>query len=408
MLRRDRRARRLLAATGVAAVFVPQPAVGSGFLLYEQSARALGMGAAVSAGVRDPSAVWFNPAALAFMGSAGVTAAAAFVAPRTRFAPAGEGAEAESRTGLRVVPNLFGHARVASRVQIGLGVYPPFGLAVDWPDGWVGAEQSLSTDLRVVAANPVVAVRLSEHLAVAAGASLVRGDVALATALPRPPGGRADLAGGAWGAAVNAAVLWRPRPDALHLCAAYRSRTTLAFRGRADFSPETPGFEQMLASQGVSADLTLPDLATLGVMFRPHPRLELDAQVDWTRWSAFDELHIRFEQPALDRRIERSRVDPLTFRLGAEADVRPNVRLRAGASFDQSASAVETLAPSAPDGRRLVIGTGVGLALGKIAADVGYAYAHFLPARAAGPRAKPEGTYRTRAHVLAITLVWMR
>jgi long-subunit fatty acid transport protein len=129
--------------------------------------------------------------------------------------------------------------------------------------------------------------------------------------------------------------------------------------------------------------------------------------VDWVLWSAFKELYIDFENPGtpFDRGIKRSAVKPLTGRLGAEWRW-PQLGLcaRAGVSYDQSASTRDTLAPSAPDANRLGLAAGLGRDSGRYTIDVGYLYAHFFPASAAGPNARPEGTYRTRAHVIDVML----
>src|SRR6185295_697607 len=109
----------------------------------------------------------------------------------------GDDTRAESR--MSVVPGIFAHGRITDRVRVGLAVLAPFGLYVKWPEGWPGAEQSLKTDLKVLAVNPSAAVRLSERWRVAAGASPIRGLVKLSIALPAPSTGRADLDGGAWG-----------------------------------------------------------------------------------------------------------------------------------------------------------------------------------------------------------------
>lgn len=381
------------------------PARGSGFLLYEQSAPAMAKGSAVVASTHDPSAAWFNPAAIAFAPAYGASLSTALVFPRTRFSPAGGGASTRSLSRTQPVPGLFAHGAITDRLGVSLALIPSFGLYVKWPDAWVGAEQSLRTDLKVLAVNPSLSLRLHQRLGVAAGASLVRGLVGLSQALPPVTGGRADLEGDAWGWAVNLAVLYRPLPERLHLGATYRSRTRLDLAGDAQFSGINPGFREIFKSQPVSATITLPDAFTLGVMYRPSPRLELDAQIDWVLWSTFKELYIDFSNPGTpDRRINRSSVRPFTGRLGGEWRW-PTIGLvgRAGASFDQSASRKDTLAPSAPDANRLSLGAGLGYQRGRFTVDIGYLYAHFLAAEAAGPNARPEGTYRTRAHVLAVT-----
>jgi long-chain fatty acid transport protein len=392
----------------LAVLALPSAARASGFLLYEQSAPAMARGSAVVAATHDPSAAWFNPAAVTELPGWGVSLSTSLVWPQTRFSPAAGGDDTRARSRLSLVPGIFAHGRLTDRLNLSLAVLAPFGLYIKWPDGWPGAEQSLLTDLKVLAVNPSLAVRLSDRWSVAGGVSPIRGLVKLAIALPPPnDGGRADLDGGAWGVQFNAAVLWKALPQRLHFGASYRSRTKLDFKGTADFSGVAPGLQETLPDQGVKATITLPDVFAGGVMWRPLPRLELDAELDWVLWSTFKELFIDFENPGtpFDRSIKRSAVKPLTGRLGGQWDW-PALGLcaRAGISYDQSASRKDTLAPSAPDANRLGLATGLGYQRGRFTVDLAYLFALLLPAESAGPNARPEGTYRTHAHVLSVML----
>jgi long-chain fatty acid transport protein len=412
---------------GLAAVAgPPELARASGFLLVEQSAEALGKAGAVTAAAREPAAVWFNPAALAVLPGAGAAITAAIVRHGTSFEPRAGGGAVASEPGTSALPNLFAHAPVRGAVAAGIGLYAPFGLAVDWPAGWLGEQHALATRIWAVAANPVAAVRLPAGVSIGGGASLVRGGVRLRTALPREVGGEAELAGGAWGFGANAAVLWQPRPDAFAIGATYRSRVALPFRGTADFSPAMAGTAQVPAQifqdGPARADLTLPDVITVGVMGRPHPRLELSADAQYALWRTFDRLVVDFEYGGTpDTIFDRRSRDPFTGRVGAEWRwPERSLALRAGALYDQSATPSDTLSPATPDAHRVGLTLGVGYVVRRFKVDVGYMYLHFLPAEAAGcvrpgddgaardplsgSRCPPEGTYQTRVHAVAVTV----
>jgi long-chain fatty acid transport protein len=398
--------RALALSAGLVVAMASPAAQGSGFLLYEQSATALGKGSAMVASVRDPSAAWFNPAALGFVGVGGMALNTAVVMPRTRFTPRLRGPDVESPSEPRLVPSIFAHLPLGSRVQASLALLAPFGLAVSWPEGWVGAQESLSSELTVLSVNPSLAVRLDDRVSLAAGVSVMHGTVSLALALPTPPGGLAALAGDAWGVSANAGVLVRLYPERLHLGASYRRRTRLEFRGDADFSPMMTGYEAIFTDQKARAAITMPDVLAFGAMARPHPQLELSGEVDWVLWSTLRELVLDFDRPAtLDRHIELGSVNPLSGRLGIEwIWPEPALAVRAGASFDKSSSRADSLSASAPDGDRVGVGAGVGWTFGRVSLDAAYFYAYFLPTRALGPNAHPEGTYRSNAHVLALTV----
>lgn len=410
---------RLAVAFAVVAVlvtFASRPARASGFLLYEQSAEAVGKGGAVAAGTREPAAVWFNPAALAFAPSRGASVMGALITARASFVPDGSGATVSTRRGVHPVPSVFAHAAVADRVQVGVGLFAPFGLALRWPDDWAGAQKALATRLRFIELAACAAYRVHDKLAIAAGLAAVRGDVKLSAELPREVGGRADLTGGGWGVGLgtgaspppfNLAVLYRPWPETLHLAASYRSRVHVGLDGDADFSPQASGLDIVYPDQGVHSSITLPDLITFATMYRPRPRLELSAEVNLALWQTFDRLFIDFtgSTPG-DQIIERRSRNAATFRVGgAWALARTPLVLRTGLAYVQNTTPGDTQHPIAPDGNRIGASAGLGYAIGRVAIDAGYMHVRFLDAKAnpAGPMPLP-GTYRAAVNAIALTV----
>ena len=396
-----RRAAAALVMVGLAAA--ARPCRASGFHIYDLSGEAVGRGSAVSASVSEPAAVWFNPAALAFMGGASASAGGVLVTARSSFTPAAGGPATESDRGTFFLPTLFAAASPTSRLAVGMGVYTAFGIGVRWPDDWAGRESAIAASLQTLAFNPTVAFKLEHRLSVAAGFDAVRAAVDFTNGLPQLAGGQVRLGGGTWGYGFNLAALYRPFPERLHVALTYRSRVRLAFAGRADFSPTNPDFLPALPDQPGSATITLPDIVTLGVMLRPRADLTLELDVDDVRWSSYERVDITFAT-APARVLQPDGHDSLTLRAGGDLRLTPGaVHLRAGLVYDQSAVPSEGLGPGLPDANRLDAAAGVGLAGRHWRADLGYMFVTFLPADATGGREGPAGTYRTTAHLLALT-----
>jgi len=407
---------RILAALLAAFVARSDVANASGFLIQEQSASALGQGGAVAADPDEPAAVWFNPAALGFAKGWGASATLALGFPRVSFTPKDGGPTTQADFLLQPVPNLFLHVPVSTpgqeRVVFGLGLYAPFGLKLNWPRGWQGAEKAESIAITVVALNPTVSVPLGDRVAIAAGASLLYGTVEFAAGLPSdlmmpmsPSMGRGVLSGNAYGWNANVALSLRPVPDVLSLALTYRTGAQLGFDGKADFSGNDPRLGSTFVDQRASTKLPLPDLLTLAMSWRLQPALRLGFQVERTGWSAFEELEIRFTQPTTPtQRIERNSTDAWTGRLGLQWERAATVSaLRTGLVIDQGTANSDSLAPSAPDSARLGITIGASVALARATIDIGYLFLYFLPAKATGGREGPEGTYRAMMHALALT-----
>jgi long-chain fatty acid transport protein len=379
----------------------------NGFMIYDLSGEAIGRASAVSASTDEPAAIWFNPAALAFMGPA-ASAGGVYLTVKSSFSPSGGGASTDSERGNFFLPTVFAATPVTDRVAVGLGVYTAFGIGVQWPDDWVGRQAAIAASLQTLSINPTVAVRLEQRLSVAAGFDVMRAAVDFRNGLPELAGGDVRLGAGTWGYGFNLGLLYRPMPNRLHAALTYRSRIRLDFTGQANFNPTNPDFLPALPDQPGSARITLPDALTAGVMFRPLEELVLEADLNYVLWSTYDRIDITF-QSAPPHVIQPDGHNAFTVRLGADYLLRqPHLHLRAGFIFDQRAIPSEGLGPGLPDGNRLDGTLGVGYTRGPVTGDLGYMLVYVLPADSTGGREGPEGTYHTIAQLLGVTVrvVW--
>lgn len=387
----------LLAASG------PR-ALAAGYLVYDISGEALGKASAVTASTREPAAIWFNPGALGFMpdgvsASVGGTLATAGIT----FEPADGSARTHNVRDFFVLPAVFVEGAVNDRLHLGLAAMTAFGLGIEWPADWVGRESAIAASIETFLINPTAGYRINDRWSVGAGFQAVRGAVDFTNGLPAIVGGTVRVGGGTWGFGGNAGVLFKALPEVLHLGLTYRSRVVMDFTGRADFDPG-PEFAGALPDQPGKASVTLPDIITAGVLWRPRPDLELTFDPNYTTWSAYDEVVLDFES-APDRVLARDFKNSFTFRLGADwSTAVAGLNLRAGFIFDQNPSPEHTLAPSLPDAHRLDFALGVGYQRGWFKADLGYLFVYFLPTDSTSGVEGPEGTYRTVSHLLGLTV----
>ena len=157
-------------------LMTPIQAFCSGYQLPDQSVRAVGMADAFTAVADDASAVWYNPAGVAFQQAPQISlggvdiyipaidfvsnAANPILPPATR---------ARSKRQNAIVPQLYlSYVTPASDISFGLGVNSPFGLETDWT-GTALANASTLSRIQMINVNPMLAYKITDHLAVAIG-----------------------------------------------------------------------------------------------------------------------------------------------------------------------------------------------------------------------------------------------
>jgi long-chain fatty acid transport protein len=389
-----------------AGALAARPCRASGFLIYDISGEAIGRASAVSADIDAPSAVWFNPANLAFMGGVHASAGGVLVTSKASFSPAAGGPSTDSQRGTFVLPAIFANGLITDRVAVGVGAYSTFGIGLTWPDEWEGRESAIHASLQTLTLNPTVAVRVHRQVSVAAGFDAVRGVVDFTNGLPTLIGGEVRLAGGTWGYGFNVAALYKIRPGRLHVALTYRSRVKLGFDGRANFNPANPDFAPVLPDQPGTAAITLPDVITAGVMARVRPDLALTFDANVVLWSTYDRVNIDF-QSAPDRAIVPNGQNTFTLRAGADWSFPtrwPGLHLRGGLIYDHTAIPSTNLGPVLPDANRIDVALGAGYGRGHFRADLGYLLVYFLAADSTTGQEGPVGTYKTLAHLIGLTL----
>lgn len=394
------------------AAIAPELTRADGFSLTEQSARGLGMASAVSATIAEPAAVWYNPAALTFMPGAQASLTGVTYFGQAEFTPRAGGERLDAEPVHSFVPGLFATGRLSERVAVGLGVHVPFGLGVQWPKDWAGSLYGIESSILVVNVNPVASFKLLPNLSVAAGLNVVRGTVDITNGLPTSPRDTVRVAGAGWGLGANVAVLYQIAPELVHVAATYRSRVKLPLSGRAHFELSEPVFSTQLFDQTGRSELTLPDMIGIGLMIRPVPEVAVELDGNAVLWSTYDKVPVDFSNPATpDSGFYPNYHDVLNLRLGAEwATPLPGLLVRAGFAFHPDPAPDSGRSPGLPDAQAIDLTLGVGYHLAQFGVDLGYMLVLFQPSDAriptdpAIPPQSPEGTYRTTAHAIGLTI----
>lgn len=393
-------------AVGLALALAPSRASAAGTELSDQSASASGAGGAATARAGDPSAAFYNPAALVDgrglrIGQGLVFALPALHASSSPGAP-GPAFNVDAEKSLKLVPYLAA-SWSDSNVTVGLSVHVPFGAAVTWPAGSALRFDAVESSVRVVRVAPFVGARAG-RFAFAAGPQI---DVAELEATRATnmilTDGHVHLLLHGVGIGGQAAIFAQPT-DLLSLGLSYKSRALVPLTGDAAFDLPA-AFSAQYPDQGVTARLKLPDRIAFGAAYA-FPRARVLADVTYTLWSFNDELSFQFAQPQTPATTQKNGWrDTLAVRVGAEYDVSAIATLRAGAFVDglnHAAAPTENLSPSAPDMTRVGGSVGAGFKITKsMAVDVFYSFFSLLE-RASTSADSILATYSGSAHVFGV------
>lgn len=270
-------------------------------------------------------------------------------------------------------PGLQARYRLTPELTAGLSITAPWGLSTKYNDGWAGRYYALESKLITVNTVPSLAYQAMPELALSAGVQIqyAKGTLSNAIdfgtigalfsvpgALPTLQDGSAEVNADDWGFGFVLGALWKPAP-AVSIGASYRSEVEHELEGDVDFILDTAGVGAALSASGAfvdmgaSARLTTPAVVSLGGAFDVSPQVTVMTEFGFTMWSAFDELRIRFANPAqLDEVKAYDWKDTFFASAGLRYRPAPDWTLRAGVAFDQSPTQDATRDPRIPDADR--------------------------------------------------------
>jgi long-chain fatty acid transport protein len=260
---------------------------GAGFALYEGSARGNALGGTLVGRADDPSALFYNPAGMTQLPGFRVMGGATAIWPKTDVVTTYEGTRtrSETETNLWIPPHLYSTYQYTDSIWLGLGIFSRFGLGTEFDKGWPGRYNTYNAVIQTITVNPNVALKVNDKLSLAAGASWMWLDLTLeqkidfGSRVGKPNALDVDqsLTGDSSGYGYNLALHYKAF-DWMSLGASYSSQTKQSIEGEANFSKPAEVPSDLFNDTRASAEITLPDMAFLGVEFYPVDRVSL--QVD--------------------------------------------------------------------------------------------------------------------------------
>jgi long-chain fatty acid transport protein len=341
-------------------ILLPSLSFGGGFLIYNQDASASGVGLAFTAQADNPSAVFYNPAAINRLDGTNISSGGTLIMPSTSFRNAITGRESDMEHHIYLVPNIYLTHKFNDKLSGGIGIFSLFGLATEWPNDWEGRYLSTFAELRSFYVNPVISWQITPQLSTAFGLSFIKSDITQKKALsfwPLPvPDGRTKLEADGTSVGVNLALLYR-FASYFDLGISYRSKVSVHYKG--DVENDAPRYLSKVLPQGdVSVDIDLPPIVAVGIATSIIKNLTLEADIFWVGWSTYDELKADFENPVLKpfqsfvAPIVRDYHDVVNYSFGIKYRLHPSWTVRCGYLFDSTPVPEKAADPILPDANR--------------------------------------------------------
>lgn len=405
------------------ALFAAPAARAAGFSLYETNVRGQAMGGANVGWTGDASAVQVNPANMTQAPGAQSMVGAATMVANGHVEIQGHEAETP-RMQWFVVPHLYATDEIVSnRVWIGVGEYSEYGLGSAYDNNWLGRYNSIDTRLESYTVSPVIAVKVTEDLSLAAGPRIMYIDFYNKRANAMRLGNRivqagtSEIEGSSYGYGWLVGANYRLTED-WTFGAVYRSRVYQQIdNGEVDFSSDYP---QYVPSDrvGAEADIIMPSSATLGTNYKLlDKKLDIGTDVTWTEWSTYDSLNIIFDRPmhvsgrAADL-SEKDWSDVWRYGFGASYQLLDWMSVMGGYVFDMDPINRENTDFMLPSGNRNLFSFGLGFTYADFTLQVAYTYvflvdtAREVDGADSGVRAK--STFcDTDSHVISMSLSYV-
>jgi len=373
---------------------------GVGSRIAYADAFATARGNAFTATADSASAVFYNIAGLTQLEGSDVQANVyAFSASHT-FSGEFVG-NAESDDDYQPLPNFFAaHKFKDEPFAIGLGIYAPFALGVDWGEDAPFAPLGYESDLAYVKNHIALAWQITKTFSVGMGISYDDADITLKTTGPL-----GTFTGDDQTVGHALSLLWQPSKN--HSFGLnYQAATKMTFDGKQkDFL--IPGVG--LFSSNATAELDFPESIVAGYSWRPNDKWNIEFNVDWTNWDKVDDLII--SNDVYTTPVALNWESAFLYEIGVTRYFENGWNVSMGYTYAENAIPAGDFSPLVPDADRNFLNIGIGREYAEFYWQIAYQFTFDTkrtlsqtPTSATDPAILTNGEYDLESQSLAFSI----
>jgi long-chain fatty acid transport protein len=365
----------ILAGTSAMTIAAASSAAMAGaFGIREQSATAQGQAfAGAASGSGGLSSMFWNPATITMSPgfnsqiSASLIVLDADIRPQPGTSPFLGNRPSGDIGQAAAVPSSYSSYQLNDRVWVGLSSTAPFGLVTKPDYAWAGQVYSRTSRIVSLNFNPIIGIKVTDWLSVAAGPSIEYFDVQLRRANPQVPGlPSATVSGNDFGVGATAGLTITPAAGTV-FGLGYRSSVHHELDGTLD-----PGAGGVIP---VRAKVNMPDQINVGLTQAITPYFRLNFGYEWANWSRVGTVaYVGPTGPitALPLRFQ----DGHHFSVGGEYDLNQRWTVRAGVGYELTPITDRDRSTALPDADRVWASVGASYRWSeKLTFDVAYSHA---------------------------------
>ncbi len=390
--------RRIAACFAIVFVLTPVSFLrANGFSIFEVSARAATLGGAFVARADDCTAVYYNPAGLAFQSGFRFKVNLMFDYLRTTAHDQESGLVSKSNT-RQIRGAYFLNWGIFDWLSVGLGGFNPYFTDMEWPWSWPGRTLTQSSTLDCYYLRPAVAVKLFKGLALGLGLDLVKVDASWthvqAFRWGQNYGMFSDsrMTADGTGTGFTAGLLWKAT-ESLRFGAKYQQKVTVDLKGHNRFyqldimdrlflpkvtdapNPIYPPSDAFRVLQTLTSKITLPAELAVGVFYAPVNKLTFQLDLQQLKWSQLGNLVFKLNYTEADlqaamidqgttdifhQRVGLDMKDTWKIKFGLEYFFSQYWAVRSGYSYNKSSAPAGVVDPFNPDFDQSIVSLGLG------------------------------------------------
>ncbi len=376
----------LLAASNVQA---------AGFHLREQSAAAQGNAfAGATAGAENNSYAYFNVAGLTKQKGTQFNIGGTYIAPKARAenvkyidnnGNTQRGSDVNNIVHAAVAPNMNFSHQVDEKTFLGVSLNVPYGMVTKYDKDWAGSDHGITSKVTAVTVTPMAAYKATDKLSIGAGVQLQYMKAKLTNSASGFGVEHVRLQGDTFDIGYQLGALYDFNENT-RIGLGYRSEVKHKLKGEIKSDTSALGVPQVsaLLNQDISARLTTPAMASIGIFHQVNEKWAVMAEYQRVFWSSFDYLTIKGDKLNLSdigmgkdyvSQVKEKWRDTNFFAVGTSYQIDNQWKWRLGLAYDQSAVRMKHRTPRIPDSDRLWYSTGLNYQYNdKLSFDLAYTY----------------------------------